>query len=132
MKSCWSIYNLNAKASRWWRDLKHTKKDEVKEIRWSNFCRIFEEKYMSDRFFDGKVKEFHELRMGSMTMNSFINRFLDLLHYVPYIKDKKVNIQQILGCIPPNFRKWIEFDMPKNLDTTLHKARLCYEHVQLR
>ena len=48
---------------------------------------------MSEIFFDRKVKEFHELRMGSMTMDAFINIFLDLLHYVPFIKDKKVNIQ---------------------------------------
>ena len=47
---------------------------------------------MSKIFFDRKVKEFHELRMGSMTMDSFINIFLDLLHYVPYIKDEEVKI----------------------------------------
>ena len=58
---------------------------------------------MSKIFFDSKVKEFHELKMGSVTMDAFINRFLDLLHYVPYIKDEKVKIQQFLGCLPPNF-----------------------------
>ena len=83
---------------------------------------------MSKRFFDRKVKEFHELRMGSMTMDSFINIFLDLLHYVPCIKDEKVNIKQFLGCLPPNFWERIEFDMPKTFDTTLHKARIFYEH----
>ena len=87
---------------------------------------------MSERFFDRKVKEFHELRMGSMTMDAFINRFLDLQHYVPYIKEEKVKIQQFLGCLPPSFRDGIEFDMPKMLDTTLHKDRLCYEHGKLR
>ena len=76
---------------------------------------------MSERLFDRKVKEFHELRMGSMTMDSFINKFLDMLHYVPYIKDKKVKIQQFLGCHPPNFWERIEFDMPKTFDTALHK-----------
>ena len=30
MKAFLAIYNLNGKAGRWWRDLKHTKKDEVK------------------------------------------------------------------------------------------------------
>ena len=83
---------------------------------------------MSNRFFDRKVKEFHELHMGSMTMDAFINRFLDLLYYVPYIKEEKVKIQQFLGCLPPSFWDWIEFDMPKTLDTTLHKSMLCYEH----
>ena len=70
--------------------------------------------------------------MGSMTMDGFINIFLDLLHYVPYIKEEKVKIQQFLGCIPPSFHDGIEFDMPKMLDTTLHKARLGYEHGKLR
>ena len=37
MKSQLAIYNLNGKAARWWRDLKHTKRDEVKDIRWSTF-----------------------------------------------------------------------------------------------
>ena len=31
MKAHLSIYNLNGKAARWWRDLKHTKKEEVKK-----------------------------------------------------------------------------------------------------
>ena len=60
MKAHLDIYNLNGKEARWWRDLKHTKKDEVREIRWSNFCNFFLEKYMSERFFDRKVKEFHD------------------------------------------------------------------------
>ena len=80
----------------WWRDLNHTKKDELREIQWSKFCKIFQEKYMLERFFDRKVKEFHKLRMGSMTTDAFINRFLDLFRYVPYIKDEKVKIHQFL------------------------------------
>ena len=92
MKYSLAIYNLNGKAARWWRELKHTKQDELREICWSKFHKIFQEKYMSERFFDRKVKEFHELHMGSMTMDSFINKFLDLLHYVPYIKYEKVKI----------------------------------------
>ena len=43
-------------------------------------------------FFDRKVKEFHELCMGSITMDTFMNIFLDLLHYVLYIKEEKVKI----------------------------------------
>ena len=87
---------------------------------------------MSEWFFDRKVKEFRELRMGFVTMDSFINSFFDLLHYVPYIKDEKVKIQHFLGCLPFKFWKRIEFDMPKTLDTTLHKVRLCYENGKLR
>ena len=78
---------------------------------------------MSESFFERKVKkEFHELCMGSMTMDAFINIFQDLLHYVPYIKEEKVKIQKFLGFLPPSFWDRIEFDMPKTLDTALHKA----------
>ena len=83
---------------------------------------------MSEILFDMKVNEFNELRMGSMTMDAFINIFLDRLHNVPYIKDVEVKIQQFLGCLPPNFQERIEFDMPKNLETTLQKTRIFYEH----
>ena len=89
MKARLAIYNLNGKASRWWRDLKHTKKYELREVCWDTFRKLFQEKYMSERFFDIKVKEFHELRMESMTMDAFINIFLYLLHYVPCIKEEK-------------------------------------------
>ena len=87
---------------------------------------------MSERFFDHNVKEFHELCMGSMTVDAFINILLYLLHYVPYIKEEKVNIQQFLGRLPASFRDMIEFNKPKTLDTALHKSRLCYEHGKLR
>ena len=82
MKARLTIYNLNGKVARWWRYLKHTKKDEVRVICWSNFCKIFQEKYMSKRFFYRKVKEFYKLRMGSVTMDDFIKICLDMLHYV--------------------------------------------------
>ena len=37
MKPRLAIYNLNGKAARWRRDLKHTKKDELRKIHWDNF-----------------------------------------------------------------------------------------------
>ena len=89
MKAHLSIYNLNRKATRWWRYLKHTKKDDPREICWDSFQKKFQEKYMSERFFDKKVKEFHELRMGSMTMDAFINIFLDLFHMYDTSKKKR-------------------------------------------
>lgn len=38
---------------------------------------------------DGKNKEFCELRLGHLTIEEFVNKFLELLRYVPYIKDEK-------------------------------------------
>ena len=52
MKAWLAIYNLNGKVARWWRDLKHTKKDELWEICWDTFQKNFQEKYMSERLFE--------------------------------------------------------------------------------
>ena len=54
MKAHLAIYNLNGKEARWWRDLKHTKKYELREIQWSKFRKIFQEKYMSQRYLTEK------------------------------------------------------------------------------
>ena len=41
---------------------------------------------------DGKTKEFYELRLGQLTIDKFVKKFLELLRYVPYIKDEKVKM----------------------------------------
>jgi hypothetical protein len=38
------------------------------------------------------MQEFFEIRLGSMTMVEYENKFLGLLKYVGFIKDEKVNI----------------------------------------
>jgi hypothetical protein len=42
---------------------------------------------------DVKTKELHELRLGKLTIDEYANKFLELLRYVPYIKDEKVKVQ---------------------------------------
>jgi hypothetical protein len=38
------------------------------------------------------MKEFFEIRLGSMTMIEYEKKFLGLMKYVGFIKDEKVNI----------------------------------------
>jgi hypothetical protein len=44
---------------------------------------------LSKRYYHKKAKEFYEFRMGSMIDEEYTTRFLDLLRYVPYLKDGK-------------------------------------------
>ena len=67
-----------------------------------------------------------------MTMEDLINKFLDLLRFVPYIKEEKVKVQRFLSCLPQVYKDRIEFDNPKSLDEVLRKARLCYEQYKQR
>jgi hypothetical protein len=85
MKVRMAIYNLKGKASIWWQDLKLAKGLKEKWMEWSDFKKYFKKQYLSEIYYERKTKEFYELRLGQMTMEDLINKFLELLRFVPYI-----------------------------------------------
>ena len=54
--------------------------------------------------------------MGSMTYNVYTSRFLELLRYVPYLKEEKAKIQIFISGFPVAYRDWIEFHEPRSLE----------------
>jgi hypothetical protein len=64
-----------------------------KEFSWKQFNKYFTKKYLSEKYMDGNNKDFYELGMGQLTIDEYVNKFLELLRYVPYIKDEKVKVQ---------------------------------------
>ena len=87
-------------------------------------------KYLSESYYERKTKEFYELKLGQMTMEDLINKFLELLRFVPYIKKEKVKVQQFLSCLPQSYKDRIEFENPKTLDEVFRKERLCFEQYK--
>jgi hypothetical protein len=71
--------------------------NKEKDVTWKEFKKHFENKYLTKRYYDKKMKEFFELKLGSMTIDEYERRFLDLLKYVPFIKDETVNIHRYLS-----------------------------------
>ena len=63
-----------------------------RNIVWNQFKKYFKHKYLSDRYYDDNIKEFHELKLGQLTMEEYENKFLELLRNVTYIRDDKVKI----------------------------------------
>jgi hypothetical protein len=85
------IFNLNGKDSIWWED--HSVKGiHEKDLSWKYFEKYFKNKYLSEKYFDGKTKELYELKLGQLTIEEYINKFLEIIRYVPYIKDEKVKV----------------------------------------
>jgi hypothetical protein len=93
LKARIAIFNQNGKASIWWEDLRNVKGIHEKELSWKQFEKYFKRKYLSEKYFDGKTKEFYELKLGQLTIDEYINKFLELIRYVPYINDEKVKMQ---------------------------------------
>ena len=103
MKARVSIFNLNGRESIWWEHFKQVKRINERRLKWKQFKKYFKQRYLSDRYYDEKIKEFHELRLGQQTMEEYANKFLELLRYVRYIKDEKVKVQHFLSKIELSF-----------------------------
>ena len=95
-----AIYNLKGKASIWWQDLKISHRLKEKNLEWAKFKRLFKKQYLCESYYKRKNKEFYQLRLGQMAMEDLINKFLDLLQFIPYMKEEKVKVQRFLSCLP--------------------------------
>eukprot|EP00253_Pinus_taeda_P019416 PITA_19416 len=115
LKARLAIFQLQGKATLWWEEIKIVKAVSERTITWEKFQKYFKERYLIERFYDEKAREFHDLRLGQQTMDEFINRFTSLLRYVPYIKEEKAKVQRI------------EFDNPRTMDEAIRKARIYYQ-----
>jgi len=93
MKVKMAIYNLKGKANIWWQNLKLAKGLKEKQLEFPDFKKYFKKKYLSEIYYERKIKEFFESQLGQMTMDDLINKFMELLRFVPYIREDKVKIQ---------------------------------------
>jgi hypothetical protein len=73
------------------------------------------------------MKEFFELKLGSMTIDEYQRRFLELLKYVSLIKDEEVKIHKYLSGFPLFISDIIQYDDPKTLEETIRMVKCLYE-----
>eukprot|EP00253_Pinus_taeda_P012585 PITA_12585 len=100
LKARLAIFQLQGKATLWWEEVKIVKGVTEQNITWDNFQKIFKERYLTERFYDEKAREFHDLRLGQQTMDEFVTRFTSLLRYVPYIREEKAKVQRFVSSLP--------------------------------
>ena len=81
---------------------------------------------MSEWYYDEKAKEFNDLRLRLLTMEDFITKFVNLQHYVPYLRDAKAKVYIFISCLPLTYKEKNVFDMSKTMDEAIIKAKLCY------
>jgi hypothetical protein len=74
-----------------------------KDLSWRQFEKHFKKKYLFERYYDENTKEFYELKLGQLNIDEYFNKFLELMRYVPYIKDEKMKMQPFISGIPKYF-----------------------------
>jgi hypothetical protein len=127
-----SIYQLKGKASMWWDQLVQVQHIKEKSVTWREFKRYFEKKYLIKRYYDKKMKELFEVKLGSMTIDEYERRFLELLKYVFFIKDETMKIQRYLSGFPSFISEKIQYDDPKTLEETIRRAKCLYNQQKSR
>lgn len=125
MKAKIATFSLKGKENIWREYVKHVRGIREEELIWSKFGRLFKRKYLSERYYDERAKDFYELRMVSMTDDDYTRIFLELLRYVPYLD--KANIQRFINGLLVSFKDHIEFDDPRSLEEAIRKLKNCYE-----
>ena len=63
-------------------------------------------------------------------MEEHIHKFMELLRYVDYIKEERVNIQIFLGILPQTYKDRIDFVHLPILDEAIRIKMHCYEHTK--
>lgn len=79
MKARVATFDLKGKVDIWWENLKNVKGIREKELLWKEFEEHFRGKCLSKRYFDNKEEDFYELKMGQMSYDKCVAKFLRLL-----------------------------------------------------
>jgi hypothetical protein len=78
----------------WWDWFVQFQHIDEKKVTWREFKRYFQKKYLTKNYYDKKMKEFLEFKLGSMMIEEYEIKFLELLKYVAFIEDGQVKIKR--------------------------------------
>jgi hypothetical protein len=81
------IYPLKGKTLMWLDQPMQVQHIDEKKVTWREFKRYFQKNYLTKRYYGKKMKELFELKLGSMKIDEYERRFLELLKYVTFIKE---------------------------------------------
>jgi len=130
LKACLAFYQLRGKATLWSEEIKTVRKIDEEHVTWKEFQKHFKDKYLTERYYDKKENEFHELRLGTLTMDEYVKRFTSLLCYVPYMQEEKAKIHHFIGSLPNFVKEKLELDYPRSMDDAMWKACIFYEQMK--
>jgi hypothetical protein len=111
----------------WWDQLVKVQHIKEKNVSWKEFKMYFEKNYLTKIYYDKKMKDLFELRLGSMSIDEYEIRFLELLKYASFIKDETVKIQRYLSGLPYFISDKLRYDDIETLEETIRQAKFLYD-----
>uniref|UniRef100_A0A2N9IPW9 Reverse transcriptase n=1 Tax=Fagus sylvatica TaxID=28930 RepID=A0A2N9IPW9_FAGSY len=84
----YATFALEGPAERWWAGTEVLLKEELGEndrITWDKFKEVFNETYFPEVVRNKKAREFSDLVQGSMTVEEYAAKFIDLSRFAPHL-----------------------------------------------
>ena len=53
------------------------------------------------------------MRLGLLTMEEFVTKFVNLQRYVPYLRVENAKVYSFISCLPPVYKENIVFEIHK-------------------
>lgn len=100
MKTKIATFSLRGKADIWWEYVNNVRGIHEENFTWNEFEWLFKNKYLLERYFDDRARELYQLKMGSMIDYGYSSKLLELLRYVPYLKEEKAKIHRFTSGLP--------------------------------
>jgi hypothetical protein len=73
-----------------------------------------------------------KLKIGSMTIDEYERRFLELLKHISFIKDETIKIYRYFSGLPSFISDKIQYDDLKTLEETIRRAKCLYGQKKSR
>jgi hypothetical protein len=121
------FYQLKGKPSMWWDQLVQVQHIREKSVTYKELKNHFEKKYLTKRYYDKKMKEFFELKLGNMSIDGYERRFLEILKYVSFNKYETIKIHRYLNGMSYFINDKIQYDDRKNLEETIRRDKCLYD-----
>lgn len=119
MKDKIVIFCLKGKEDIWREYVKWVRDINIKGLSSHAFKRLFRKKYLSERYYESKAKEFYELKIGSVKNEEYTTKFQELLRYVSYLKVEKAKAQRFVSGLPLAFKDQIENNEPWSVEEVI-------------
>ncbi|MQL75489.1 hypothetical protein Taro_007867 [Colocasia esculenta] len=119
------------RADVWWASLLRTRfEDDVVDVAWDEFVRLFRAKFIPEHIQDRMEQEFLCLTQGSMTVLEYEARFEELSKYAPHVVDdeRRKAKKFVMGLKPSLRTRLVVFDH-RTLDEALSAA--CRQEGQM-
>ena len=72
------------------------------------------------------------MKIRSITDDEYTSGSLELLRYVPYLKEEKAKIQRFISGLLVSLKDRIEFDEPRSFEVAIRKLKQYYEQSKYK